>query len=539
MKNKTTALLLCLALLSTCGLTALSASSDDPSPWAQAQVGFAIEMGLVPQTLQSNYKQATTRAEFCALAVTLYETFTGEEITDRLAFDDTNDVYVEKAAAVGIVLGVEPNKFAPNDDLTREQAAVMLVRVAFGLEKPFPKQAPPFNDSAKISPWASEQVGQAYKSGIMDGVGNNTFAPKDPYTREQSILTIYRTYVYLLHSEGVMDDALTAITDIPTAPWQDAYIKLLQKVFDEDEATRNDPGKDTSELSDSYGLYDVDKDGVPELFINYGDAEANYWVDVYTYKNGAAVSIGELAFGHAMLHTFPGENAAVITWGHMGYQEMHKITIADGKIKQLEVLFEEELDDSDDWYTPVSDIVPGAEYVTFSRTAVSLPYEAPLTLPVYYYGNGGHATGSSSEIAKAAITEVLDGKRDLYGVTSDGYGGDTGWMSFKAYCQPGGVSKYSQVTMIPQYSKWIDMNKDGQNEYVVMLSATDNSSSDIYVILSYQDNIVYAYCLNYVAEYSTLRQDGTFYIKGEYGQSDYMIRYTFYKNQCYSSYVYG
>ena len=31
-------------------------------------------------------------------------------------------------------------------------------------------------------------------SGVMDGVGGGMFAPTDPYTREQSIVTVMRLY---------------------------------------------------------------------------------------------------------------------------------------------------------------------------------------------------------------------------------------------------------------------------------------------------------------------------------------------------------
>ena len=66
---------------------------DSASDWAKAGLSAAIEAGLVPENLQSSYKQATTRAEFAALAVTLYETLKGE-ITERMTFSDTDDVNV-------------------------------------------------------------------------------------------------------------------------------------------------------------------------------------------------------------------------------------------------------------------------------------------------------------------------------------------------------------------------------------------------------------------------------------------------------------
>jgi len=185
------ALALLLALV-TVPVTARAA--DAPSDWAEAPVSRAIAARLVPQNLQSGYQKPSTRAEFSALAVTLYETVMVTEIADRKKFDDTNDVYVEKAAAIGVVAGVGNNRFDPGANLTREQAALMLARLADALGKPLPKSAARFADNAKISGWAAEAVGQMQASGIMQGVGGDKFAPMDPYTREQCIMTIMRMY---------------------------------------------------------------------------------------------------------------------------------------------------------------------------------------------------------------------------------------------------------------------------------------------------------------------------------------------------------
>ena len=162
------------------------------SSWARADITRAYSLGIVPDSLQQKYSQAATRAEFCAFAVALYETVTGKVITERLTFIDTNDVNVEKMAALGVVNGVGDNKFAPNSPLTREQAATMLSRLADAIGNPLPKQQPTFSDNGSIASWAVEAVGQMQATGIMGGVGNNTFAPKGDYTREQSIITLLR-----------------------------------------------------------------------------------------------------------------------------------------------------------------------------------------------------------------------------------------------------------------------------------------------------------------------------------------------------------
>jgi hypothetical protein len=171
-------------------------ATTQPSGWAATQVNAAITTGLVPQNLQTNYTQATTRAEFAALAVYLFENQRGT-ITGRSEFADTNDVNVQKAAYIGVVQGVGNNRFAPNDTLTREQAAVMLARLANAIGQPLPPSAPTFADNAQVSSWAVPSVGQMQASGVMGGVGNNQFAPRGDYTREQSIVTIFRLFEML------------------------------------------------------------------------------------------------------------------------------------------------------------------------------------------------------------------------------------------------------------------------------------------------------------------------------------------------------
>ena len=162
--------------------------------WAHENINEAYATGLVPSALLSSYTQSTTRAEFCALAVTLYELIKGREIPGRQTFIDTDDVNVQKAAAIGVVNGMGDNSFAPYDTLTREQAATMLSRLADSIGKPLTQASAAFNDNGSISAWAIEAVGQMQATGIMGGVGNNTFAPGNQYTREQSIITILRLY---------------------------------------------------------------------------------------------------------------------------------------------------------------------------------------------------------------------------------------------------------------------------------------------------------------------------------------------------------
>jgi hypothetical protein len=192
-------LTLCLALLFWISITTLAMPPSPPdeeyiSQWAYGRVKTAISLGFVPEHLRKDYTQAITRSEFAALVISYYEATVGEEITERVKFEDTEDAVVEKAAALGIITGVGGGKFNPNAELNREQAATMLIRLSGAIGESLTGVTPTFKDNDKISSWAFDAVGTIQAAGIMGGVGNNTFAPKSPYTREQSIYTLMLLY---------------------------------------------------------------------------------------------------------------------------------------------------------------------------------------------------------------------------------------------------------------------------------------------------------------------------------------------------------
>ena len=179
-------------------------AGEQPSSWAKDQVGLAIDAGIVPQALQSRYTDTATRADFCALVVALIEEYWGEAITAEETFTDTDDINVRKAATLGIVQGVGNGAFNPNGELTREQAATMLERTyRASLRYLQGSGTSSFADSASVSSWAADAVAKMENSGIMTGVGNNRFDPKGAYSREQSIMTMFRLYRLFEPAQGM------------------------------------------------------------------------------------------------------------------------------------------------------------------------------------------------------------------------------------------------------------------------------------------------------------------------------------------------
>ncbi len=111
-------------------------------------------------------------------------------------FTDTDNEHIGVLNALGIINGKSETEFAPNDSLTREEAAAILYRM---INKIYPgwdatAQYFDFADSAEISEWAMNDIQVICNMGIMKGVGDNRFAPKELYTTEQAIATLVRVY---------------------------------------------------------------------------------------------------------------------------------------------------------------------------------------------------------------------------------------------------------------------------------------------------------------------------------------------------------
>lgn len=191
------------AILSAAMLVTAAAAAEAPSSWAKSAVDTARNAGIVPEQVDQAYTQSITRADFCALAAAVYRTWEKSgnvKSVEKTAvsFSDTKDEDVLLCASLGVVNGVGNGKFAPQQQLTRQQAASMLHRLGNLRKnaKDSVRERMPhvFADGADIQAWARSDVYWAYNSGVMNGVSGNRFAPNNSYTHEQSIATMLRLY---------------------------------------------------------------------------------------------------------------------------------------------------------------------------------------------------------------------------------------------------------------------------------------------------------------------------------------------------------
>lgn len=180
------------------------------SNWAQAEIEAARQNNLIPEYFNNqDLRSGITRAEFAAVAVRLYEVLSGQQVQPVNA--PLQDIYghrlqeeIEKAYALNIATGNSATTFAPDNLLTRQEMATMLCRVVkkqmypdwtlasdqqYRLEYTMPGQ---FADNGLIATWAAAGVYYMAANSVINGVGNNNFAPTKTATREQAIIIANR-----------------------------------------------------------------------------------------------------------------------------------------------------------------------------------------------------------------------------------------------------------------------------------------------------------------------------------------------------------
>ncbi len=175
--------------------------TDDASisAWAKEAVHKATELGFMQGTgkdkdaSQFEPKRELSRAEFAALIVKfagLQPQGTDSGFTDVSA-SSWYAGYVATAKEKGLISGVSANKFAPNQAISRQEMAAMLVRMK-GLPKDADSLAGP-KDQQQVAEWALPYVKYAYQAGLMSGE-DGYFKPQLHVTREMAAVVMVRLH---------------------------------------------------------------------------------------------------------------------------------------------------------------------------------------------------------------------------------------------------------------------------------------------------------------------------------------------------------
>ncbi|MBD0383993.1 cadherin-like beta sandwich domain-containing protein [Paenibacillus sedimenti] len=171
--------------------------------WAKQDIEWLARRLLVNGVSTKEFRPegSVTRAEFTAmliraLAIPVSDTTSAVQFTDV----DREAWYyksVMAAASKGLVNGLDPGVFAPNETITREQMAVMIGRAyqILGLGSTSTTDTAAldkFVDSGHIQAWAKGGVALVLKERLMQGVTDETFEPAGITTRAQAAIVIGR-----------------------------------------------------------------------------------------------------------------------------------------------------------------------------------------------------------------------------------------------------------------------------------------------------------------------------------------------------------
>ena len=305
----------------------------------------------------------------------------------------------------------------------------------------------------------------------------------------------------------ILSCAASAFAEGPD--WASAY----RAVLDEALAKRNaeNPGDFLAECS--YCLYDIDKDGTPELLLKTGTCEADYMGRIFFFDGRRASQLGEeLSLSHSSFYTDPNENGVIIFGGHMGYARASRVTFTDGF--GMELLYEDDLNarlekDPDSSYVYPGDVIPGAVLLTLVRAELSLPLSRYDQVGSILSGDFPEAAGTYYPQDNEEVFDwIISNNAGVYAVAADNYSRSPGWIGFQDLLKKGAADEWMSGDLSVRSKQTADLNGDGKLECVIEVFGGDYDRMRF--VLSEQDGVFYAYLMNYVNDL-TIDRHGNFH----------------------------
>lgn len=279
------------------------------------------------------------------------------------------------------------------------------------------------------------------------------------------------------------------------APWQEAYLAKLSDFRRDLESGTLEPSLWINE----YYIYDLDRNGIPEMLVRIGSCEADYQGCFYTYdESKGVVELGKVWLGHTSVYTYPEGDGLLLHMGHMGYATMEVVSIKNGSLSEEEI-FEETLDmGSDAEYTYPQDIFTESrllDYCAIDKDILIRQYDTVLETaegvlaPVPSKGDCGIA---------GMVDDFMAGKGSVMFYSSQIYMSDPGMLNYDQMLlkADGYESPHKCANRV-----YVDMNRDGYEECVLVLAPDgEYGYSNNWVIFSVQNGTLYGYTMSYMTD---------------------------------------
>ncbi len=175
--------------------------NDISGYWAQPAIERLASLGVIDGNPDGSFapREGVSRAQFTKMVATLL----GIQSKNAPIFADTpaNRWYTESiqgAYEQGIVNGYKGGSFEPDEPVTREEMAKILMNAMLWLNPDVFANDPDyslteaFRDSGKVGKWAEEPVSRMLEEGILLGKTNGVLDPKGNATRAEAAAVLIR-----------------------------------------------------------------------------------------------------------------------------------------------------------------------------------------------------------------------------------------------------------------------------------------------------------------------------------------------------------
>ena len=166
------------------------------SHWAYADITALVDKGVLSGYADGTFKAdaSITREEFAKIVVVAFGL--ADNGNEFYGYSDVESdfwasSYIRIATVNGIINGTGNGNFGTGEKITRQDAAVMIMRAAKATGISFDGQGSKFNDGSEISDYAKEAVNALSGAGVINGFADGTFKPNDALTRAQTAKIVY------------------------------------------------------------------------------------------------------------------------------------------------------------------------------------------------------------------------------------------------------------------------------------------------------------------------------------------------------------
>jgi hypothetical protein len=192
MRSKISIVVIALCLVFGMAFTAYAAPMPDiEKHWAKEQINAWVGKGLINGYEDGTFRPDNniTRAEFMAL---VNRAFNYQEKVE-IDYKDVADTawyadLIKIAQAAGYISGYEDGTMKPNNPISRQEAATIIMKI-LGLEENSPG-ADRFKDATSIPAWSKGAVGAVASSGIMGGYPDGTFKAVNLIKRAEAVVAL-------------------------------------------------------------------------------------------------------------------------------------------------------------------------------------------------------------------------------------------------------------------------------------------------------------------------------------------------------------